>query len=308
MPAGGVHIATVGTERTWTVLSLLGWAGTYLRERGFSESRLHAELLLGKVLGLTRLQLYLQYDRPLGAEELGAFKTLFRRRLAHEPLQYILGETEFMGMVFAVDPRVLIPRPETELLVESAAELLRRPDMPAAPEVLDIGTGSGNIAVALGKFVPGAHILGIDVSEGALEVAARNVAAHGAGNVEVRKGDIREEIFGPGRFDMILSNPPYIPLVEMGGLQPEVRDFEPSVATTDGADGLSLISRVCDVASISLRGRGWLLLEIGFGQGPAVLSLASGRGFPGGDIVSDYGGIPRVFRVRRSRSNTSEPA
>lgn len=180
--------------------------------------------------------------------------------------------------------------------------------MPAAPEVLDIGTGSGNIAVALGKLVPVARVLGIDVSEGALEVAVRNVAANGAGNVEVRKGDIREDIFGPDRFDMVLSNPPYIPLVEMEGLQPEVRDFEPSVATTDGADGLSLISRIFDVASVSLRVGGWLLLEIGFGQGPVVLSLASERGFGGGEIRTDYGGIPRVFRARRSRSNTSEPA
>ncbi len=308
MPPKGEHVATAGGPTRWTVLSLLEWGGGYLRERGFPESRLHVELLLGKVLGLTRLQLYLQFDRQLGEQELKDFKALFKRRLVHEPLQYILGETEFMGLTFLVDPRVLIPRPETEILVESAAEVLAQTAPGSNPEVLEVGTGSGNIAVALGRLAPAARILGIDVSEAALEVAARNVAAHGVGNVELRKGDIRNESFGPDRFDMILSNPPYVPLEELSGLQPEVRDFEPSVATTDGGDGLSVTSKVFDVAAASLRDPGWLFLEIGYGQGPAVLALASEKGFAGGELLPDYAGIPRVFRVRRSRTTASVQA
>ncbi len=266
------------------------------------------ELLLGKVLGLTRMQLYLQFDRPLRDQELAEFKGLFRRRLGHEPLQYILGETEFLGLRFAVDSRVLIPRPETELLVESAAEILKRENAEVRPEVLEVGTGSGNIAVALGRLVPAARILSIDVSDAALEVAARNVAVHGVGNVELRKGDILTESFGPERFDLIISNPPYVPLADHRTLQPEVRDHEPSIATTDGGDGLSLTSRIFDVAGESLRAGGWLLLEIGFGQGPAVLSLASERGLRGGEVFADYAGIPRVFRARRAGHTTTERA
>lgn len=299
MPARGKQIGDI--DRQWSVLSLLEWGEAYLRERGFDESRLHTELLLGRVLGLTRLQLYLQFDRPLAHQELGSFKSLFRRRLAREPLQYILGETEFMGLPIAVDRRVLIPRPETEILVEAAVATLKRQGAAPQPEVLEVGTGSGNIAVALGRFVPAARILSIDVSDEALEVAARNVAANGVKNVELRRGDIRAESFGPDRFDLIISNPPYIAREEVSSLQEEVRAYEPLIATTDGADGLSLFACIFTVAGASLRKGGWLFLEIGYGQGPAVLRLASAERISGGEFLPDYAGIPRVFRVQRSR-------
>jgi release factor glutamine methyltransferase len=298
LAARGQSIETVRTDRRWTVLSLLEWGDAYLRERGFDEARLHTELLIGRVLGLTRLQVYLQYDRPLDDQELASFKALFKRRLVHEPLQYILGETEFMGLPFMVDRRVLIPRQETEILVEIAAKDLQ--EAGPEPNVLEVGTGAGNIAVALGRLVPTARILSIDVSEEALEVAAENIARNDVTNVVVRQGDIRVEPLEPGAFDMLVSNPPYVSLKEFETLQPEVRDYEPPLATTDGSDGFSLISRIMEVASTALRAGGWLLMEIGFGQGPAVLRLAADRGLNGGELIPDYAGIPRVFRVRRS--------
>jgi release factor glutamine methyltransferase len=255
--------------------------------------------MLGAVLGLTRLQLYLGFDRPLTREELAAFKSFFKRRLAREPLQYILGETAFMGLRIAVDRRVLVPRPETEILVEVAVAALKQSD--GNPEILEVGTGSGNIAVALGHFVPEARILSIDVSGEALEVAARNIRANGVVNVELRRADIKVESFGADRFDLIISNPPYVASGDIQGLQPEVREYEPLIATTDGADGFSLFGSIFSVARNALREGGWLFLEIGYGQGSEVLRLASGAGFPGGELLPDYAGIPRVFRVRCSR-------
>jgi release factor glutamine methyltransferase len=294
LPARGK--TSVGTDGNWTVLSLLDWGDRYLRERGLDESRLHTELLLAHVLGLTRLELYLQFDRPLTGEDLAAFKVLFKRRLAREPLQYILGRTEFMGFPIAVDRRVLIPRPETELLVEAAVQVLK--ERGGEGEVLEVGTGSGNIAVALGRFLPGAAILSIDVSSEALAVAAQNIGANGVTNVTLKQGDIRRESFGPDRFDLIISNPPYVAREELE--EPEVRDHEPLIATTDGGDGLSFFPLLFDIAGASLRKGGWLLMEIGHGQGEAVLRLARERGFPGGEVRPDYAGIPRVFRARHS--------
>jgi release factor glutamine methyltransferase len=204
-----------------------------------------------------------------------------------------------MGLPFFVDRRVLIPRPETEILVEAAVEQLR--EAGPEPQVLEVGTGSGNIAVALGRLVPSARILSIDVSDEALEVASANIARNEVGNVVVRRGDIRIESFEPDRFDLLVSNPPYVSRKDYETLQPEVREYEPSVATTDGGDGLSLISRILEVASVSLRVGGWLLMEIGFGQGPEILRRAADRGVGDGELMRDFAGIPRVFRVRRIR-------
>jgi release factor glutamine methyltransferase len=293
-----------GEERTWTVLSLLEWGTRYLTERGFDEARLHTELMLAQVLGLTRLQLYLQFDRPLTTEELVAFKAFFKRRLAREPLQYILGLTEFMGFPIAVDRRVLIPRPETELLVEAAVAALKERGEEGGGgweggDILEVGTGSGNIAVALGRLLPGAAILSIDVSSDALEVAAGNIASNGVRNVTLRQGDVRKESFGPDRFDLVISNPPYVGRLDLEGGEPEVRDYEPSVATTDGEEGLSFFPLLFRVAGASLRKGGWLFMEIGAGQGDDVLRLAREAGLPSGELLPDYAGIPRVFRLQR---------
>ncbi len=286
-------------QRNWTVLPLLEWTEQYLRERSFEESRLNAELLLAHALRLPRLGLYLQFDRPLAASELALFKKLLLRRMTHEPVQYILGETEFMGLPFEVTPAVLIPRPETEELVESAIRWLKSSGK-AEGSILEIGTGSGNIAVALGKFLPGARVTSLEESAEALEVARRNCARHGLGNVEF----LRRDVFSPeldggldGRvFDAVVSNPPYVPLAEFDLLEPEVRDFEPRHATTDGADGFRFIRRITGLAAGLLRPGGGMFLEIGYGQADAAASIARESGLTGVGVQKDFAGIGRILR------------
>jgi release factor glutamine methyltransferase len=288
----------------WTILSLLDWSTGYLARRGFEEARLHVELMLAQVLGLKRLDLYLQFDRPLTAEERGAFRALFERRLKHEPLQYILGRTEFMGIPLAVDSSVLIPRPETELLVECALDVLKeQPSRPA--EILEIGAGSGNIAVALASFVPGASIVSIDTSATALRVAAANVARHRLENVTLVEADVFADIL-PGRtFDMVISNPPYVSREEFESLQPEIREHEPVGAVTDGGDGLRVISRIAEIAPRLLRPGGTLLIEIGFGQSAEVRAFFAAAGFEEIAIVPDFARVPRVLRARKPSHNAS---
>jgi release factor glutamine methyltransferase len=283
---------------SWTILSLLEWATGYLSARHFDESRLCAELLLAHVLHVRRLDLYLQFDRPLSSSDLAAFKSLFQRRLTHEPLQYIIGETEFMGLPLWVNPSVLIPRPETELLAEKAVEELKS-RFAGAGRILDIGTGSGNIAIAVGHFVPGAKILAVDVSDEALETASRNIARHELKNVELRAYDIYEDTLPEQEFDLIVSNPPYVSVQEYSSLQPEVRDFEPRIATSDEGDGLRFMRRILEFAAGRLVPGGIILLEIGFGQSEATREIAAAAGFGSIDIIRDYSGIPRVLRAER---------
>ena len=282
----------------WTILSLLEWASGYLSRRGFDEARLHVELMLAHVLRLKRLDLYLQFDRPLTPEERGAFRALFERRLKHEPLQYILGETEFMGLSLAVDRSVLIPRPETELLVERAVEFLKaRTDQKA--EVLDIGTGSGNIAVALGAMAPGATIVSMDTSADALRVAATNVARHKLANVTLLEADVFGEFLSGRRFDLLISNPPYVSREEFQALEPEVRDHEPSSAVTDNADGMRVITRIAQIASPRLRPGGALFMELGYNQSERVRELLAASGLADIELIPDFARIPRVIAARR---------
>jgi release factor glutamine methyltransferase len=260
---------------------------------------LNTELLLAHVLGLTRMELYLQFDRPLTEEELGNFKALLKRRLTHEPLQYIIGETVFMGVRLAVDRRVLIPRPETEILVEEAISFLKGRGEDAR-RVLDIGTGSGNIPIAIARFLAGIDVLSVDASAEALELASSNVERHGASGVRLERWDVMRDGLPPGPFDLILSNPPYVPAADLPGLQVEVRDFEPQMATTDGGDGLSFFAEILQGAGRGLLTRGGaVMLEIGFGQSDAVREIALRSGFRGFECVNDYAGIPRVAICRR---------
>ncbi len=291
--SGGIR----GSTETWTVLRLIEWSSRYLAERGFEECRLHVEYLLGHVLGLSRLDLYLQFDRPLKPHELESFKEFFRRRLTHEPLQYILGEATFMGFTLEVDRTVLIPRPETEILVELAvafARELRRPRL----AILDIGTGSGNIAVAMGHFLPESLILSVDKDPEALSLARRNIGRHALRNVTAEKVDILVADPPGNTYDLIISNPPYIAARDFADLQPEVRLFEPRAALTDEDDGLTFMRRLILLARTRLSGGGRLFLEIGFGQAGAVGKLLAAAGFDEITISDDYSHIPRVVQAQ----------
>jgi len=278
----------------WTVLSLLEWSDRYLRERAFQEPRLNAELLLSHALGLPRLGLYLQFDRPLAPEELAKFKGLLLRRMTHEPVQYILGETEFMGLRFEVTPAVLIPRPETEELVEEVLAWLKRSGREEG-EILEIGAGSGNIAVALGKFLPGFRVTSLEKSADALDVARRNRDRHAVKNVEFLQGDVFNAPFDGRNYDAVVSNPPYIADAELGGLEPEVRDFEPRMATAGGVDGLLFVRKIAELAYGLLRPGGGMFMEIAAGQAGAAAAIARRSAFDGVGVKKDFAGIGRIL-------------
>ena len=287
-------------SQQWNVLSLLEWTSNHLAEKGFDEARLHVELLLAHVLRLKRLDLYLQFDRPLSPEELSQFRRLYERRLKHEPLQYILGETEFMGVRLEVASGVLIPRPETELLVERALEVVRDRRW-ERPEILDIGCGAGNIGVPLAKRFPAGTVWSVDRDPLALDLTKRNAELHNIGNMKFMQMDILHDTFMEHRFDLILSNPPYIPSVEMAGLQQEVRDFEPAAALTDGGDGFAFYKRYAEILPALLNPEGVVLVEVGYAQAAEVSEIFAAAGL--GHILrhTDFGGIERAVEAWKQR-------
>lgn len=273
-----------------TPLELVRLTAAFLEERGVPNPRLDAEVLLAHVLGVERIQLYLQFDRPLTEEEIGAYREVVRRRGRREPVGYIRGFREFWSLPFAVDRRVLVPRPETEILVGACLER-----MGAAGVLADLGIGSGAIALSLLVERPEWRGVGVDRSEPALEVAALN--ARGLG-VEDRlvlcSGDLCCPLDGD-RFDLMVSNPPYVPSAEIPGLEPEVSDNEPREALDGGPDGLSVIRRIVRESKGRLKPGGLLAFEFGVGQEKAVREALGIRGgLRDIQIVNDYAGRPRV--------------
>jgi release factor glutamine methyltransferase len=277
---------------TWTVLRVLTWTKGYLAEKGVENSRLEAEWLLCSALGLDRVGLYVNHDKPLSDAELAACRGVVARRARREPLQYILGTQEFMGLEFVVTPAALIPRHDTETLV---VEAVKRGG--TAKRVLDIGVGSGCIAVALAKLLPDAVVCGVDQSAAAIDLAVRNAALHGV-VVTLVQGSLFEPLGGE-RFDLIVSNPPYIPTAELATLQPEVREHEPRGALDGGADGLDFYRAIISSAPDHLHAGGWLLVEVGMGQAESVLALFAKAGkFCEFFTAKDPGGIDRVVGAR----------
>jgi len=280
----------------WTVLKVVRWTAEHLASRGVENGRLDAELLLTDLLGLDRVGLYLNFDRPLQEEELAAYRERVRRRARREPLQYIVGHTGFWTLELKVGPEVLVPRPDTEVLVEEALKYLPE----GASRVLDVGTGSGCIALALACERPALAVCGLDRSPDALAVAEKNASAnHLDGRVEWLTGDLNDLPAGP--WDMIVSNPPYIPHDDLDGLMPEVREYEPVAALDGGPDGLEAYRAL--VAQVeSLTTGGWLLVEVGVGQAEMVRALFADAGLVELFIREDYAGIPRVVGGRKQDS------
>jgi release factor glutamine methyltransferase len=282
----------VSLAQTWTVLKILQWTTDYFRDKGIESPRRDAELLLGSSLGLDRVGLYLHFDRPLEESELTAYRALIVRRAKREPLQYILGETEFWSLSFSVSPAVLIPRPDTEVLVEEALRLVD------GGRILDVGTGSGVIAVALARELAEADVVALDISPAALAVAGGNARRNGVdARITFLEGDLAHLPEGP--FDLIVSNPPYIPAADVDGLMPEVRDFEPRQALDGGDDGLNPYRMLATQADLCLVPGGWLLVEVGIGQAQDVQQLFAAAGLKEVFCRDDYGGVPRVVGARR---------
>jgi release factor glutamine methyltransferase len=278
-----------------TLGEVLRLSTAHLERHGSPTARLDAELLLGHALGLGRVELYTGFERPLSEAELSDCRELIARRAKREPVAYILGRWGFRGLDLDVDPRVLVPRPETELVVDRCLALL---DGVAGPDVLDLGTGSGAIALALASELPEAQVSGCDVSEDALDVARGNGERLGIG-VEWIRSDLFSGLDGR-RFRLVVSNPPYVAEAELAGLDPEVRDWEPRGANVAGATGLEVIERIAAEARIALDPGGALVLEIGAGQAGAVAALLEGAGLADVGCQRDHAGIERIVWGRRT--------
>jgi len=289
---------------SWTVKSILETSAEYLKGKAIENPRLTAEVLLAHQLGMDRLTLYLRFDQPLTETEVSGYRGLIRRRIAREPLQYITATREFWSLSLYVDHRVLIPRPETEVLVEQALRILRSRPIEEArpPELLDLGTGAGPIAIALATELTAAQIWATDFSPEALEVARMNAEAAGVlERIRFLHGDLWEALDGTELcFDMILSNPPYVSGEAFEALAPEIRDHEPRAALDGGTGGLRFISAVIEGAPGRLKPGGWLLVEMSPEQMKEAVRLIEASGlYKTPSTVKDYGGMDRVLMARK---------
>jgi release factor glutamine methyltransferase len=276
----------------WSIKRVLHWASEDLKRRGNESARLDVELLLGRVLGLDRIGLIMHSERALSQAELGTFRELFKRRRAGEPVAYLLGEREFYGILLRVDARVLIPRPDSERLVEIALERTRARSMLGA--ALDLCTGSGSIAIAFARQRPTWRVTASDISADAVQVARDNAHRTGAiRNLRLLEGSLFAAVPGE-RFDLVSANPPYIAAGEIAGLPLDVREFEPRLALDGGVDGLDLVRQIAAQAPGHLKPGGLLALEIGADQGPAALAILRERGYADVELGRDLGGRDRV--------------
>ncbi len=286
------------TDR-WTTLKLLAWTQDFFAKKDVDAPRLTAEVLLAHALSCDRVRLYLDFDKPLGDPELARFRELVRRRVDGEPTAYLVGRREFFGHPFRVDPRVLVPRPETELLVEAALAAL-----PEGGSALDLCTGSGCVAVSLALARKGARVLATDVSEEALALARENAVALGA-VVEFATGDLWAAVHAGELFDVVVSNPPYVPTGELAGLSREVRR-EPCIALDGGEDGLAVLRGIVLGAASRVKPGGTLCLEMHESHVEALPALCRGAGFARAEARPDLAGLPRL--VVATVAGGAEPA
>ncbi len=292
-----------------TVLESLNQTTNRLRNHRVENPRLNAELLLARSLNLSREGLYRRFADPVKERETEVLEGLTQRRISGEPLQYILEHQEFWSIDFKVDPRVLIPRPETELLIEQSLPIFSERSLKRNPSVLEIGTGSGAIAIALAKEVKNIFLIATDISREALVLAKENAKSAG---VQDRIQFLNGDLFGPlhppkgkAPFDLILSNPPYITRPKINTLAKEVKDYEPRIALDGGEDGLAFYRRIIPEASFYLREGGWLLLEVALGQSGIVSEMIEEEGnFLKPESISDLSGIGRVVKAQRLESRT----
>lgn len=283
----------------WTIIKILDWTKQYFADRGVENPRLDAEVLLCAVLQCERIKLYMDFERPLTGAELSQYKNYVARRGQHEPLAYILGEKEFMRNSFKVTSATLVPRPETELLVESLIKAARGLKADGDVKILDIGTGSGAIIVSLLDYLPNAKGVGVDISVDALIVAEENSRRIG---VRERAGFMQSDLFSripaDKKFDIIVSNPPYIPAADIAGLAKDVQK-EPRGALDGGADGLDFYRRIISEAMDHMADEGILAFEVGINQAQVVAELCRKAGFKATAIRKDYADIERmVFAVK----------
>jgi len=291
------------SQKTWHIKGLLKVSTDYLEKKGIESPRLNAEVLLAHLLNMERVDLYLNFDQPLTQIELDSYRSLIKRRIGREPLQYITGTQEFWSLDFAVNRHVLIPRPETEIVVEQAITVANefRPNGSPSLRILDIGTGCGAIAIALAKEIPEALIWATDISDAALEVARLNALTHDVSDkIAFEQGDLWEALSETDRrFDIIVSNPPYVSSQEYTDLVPEIRDYEPETALDGRVDGMFYLKKIIQKAWHFLNSDGWIILEMAPQQTQIALDLMEqiARYEPGARI-RDYSRRYRVVKAR----------
>jgi release factor glutamine methyltransferase len=289
---------TEPNSEPWSIKRVLAWATDDFKRRGNQSARLDAELLLGEALGFDRIKLIVEAERPLADDELSRYRALIKRRRVGEPMAYILGRREFFALPFVVDRRVLIPRPDTEILVETALNGTRERHLYG--RMLDLCTGSGCVAIAFAKARPTWRVTAVDVSPEAASVARENTQRAGVvHNLSILEGDLFAPLPPGSEFELITANPPYIPSADIAGLDADVRDFEPRLALDGGADGLHVTRRLVSEALRYLSPGGLLALEGGFDQAPAVAKLLAENGFAEIMRSKDLAGIERVVSGRR---------
>ena len=286
----------------WTINKLLNWVTQYLTDKGIESPRLSAELLLSFVLGLKRIELYTQYDTPVSKRDLDKLHMLVKRAGQNEPIAYLVGKTEFYSMEMDVTQDCLIPRPETELLVQRAIEFLRTRE--GTQSVCDLCTGCGCIAVAIAKNFPDAQIIANDISDQALSIASRNIEKHHlTENIKLLSGDLFEPIIpylDAGKFDLIVCNPPYVSTIEYEMLDKNVKDYEPRLALFAGEDGLDIYRRIFEKVEIFLKPNAALMLEIGYAQGQMIRELLNNTGiFNEIKIEKDFHNNDRIVYAKR---------
>ncbi|MEW6658913.1 MAG: peptide chain release factor N(5)-glutamine methyltransferase [Thermodesulfobacteriota bacterium] len=289
----------------WTILEILRWTTGHFRDKGVSEPRTSAEVLLAHALGVSRLDLYLRHDQPLAPEELARFKVFVLRRRAGEPVAYITGHKEFWSLDFKVTPAVLIPRPETEILVDAVLEVLKQQTENRKPKTenlcLEVGVGSGAVIVALARELPQVRWVGVDISAPALAVARENAARHGvADRISFLRSDLLAAFQPAPRFHLLVANLPYVPRPVWEQLPKDIKEFEPQAALLGGDDGMDLIRPLVQAAPVFLQPGGWLALEVAAGMAPKVVELLEISGeFEQMEKIPDYQGMQRVIRGRR---------
>lgn len=277
-----------------TVLESINKSAEYLAKKGIESARTNAELLLAHIFQCKRLDLYLKYDKPLNDQEISAYREFIRRRGLFEPVQYIIGSVEFYGLKIKVTPAVLIPRPETELLVETVINIV---DKEQNKSILDVGSGSGNITIALAGNLSNAFVTGIDVSDEAIKVAIENANCNNVSNrVSFMKKDIlNEELSDSKKFDVIVSNPPYVSDEDYKNVQPEIKNFEPGIAVTDYQDGLLYFKKISELSDKILNQKGKLFFEIGIHQSENVKAILQKNKFENISVIKDYQNIDRII-------------
>ena len=288
-----MKVSTNGIKKTWRIIEIIKWGEEYFKLKGFENPKQEIEWLLCDLLELKRIDLYLKFEDIINKSKLKKLKSWIKRRIEREPLQYITGKVEFYGLKFISTPQALIPRPETERLVDITLNSLEK--IPE-PKILEIGTGSGCVSIAVSNKKPRANILSLDISKNALELAEINAKSNNCKNINFLEMDFLNEI-PDGRFDILISNPPYIPQKEIENIMPEVKNYEPRIALTDFEEGLNFYFRIAKVGR-TLIPNGIIILEVGLGNHPQkVFSLFKEAGFDQLELIKDYNNNERILKI-----------